>query len=85
MIASAFSDLGFEVEVGPLFATPAETADMAVAKNVHMIGISTLAAGHLQIVPQLKAELDDILDQIDQVLEENAEDFVRNYVQKGGE
>ncbi len=57
MIASAFSDLGFEVEVGALFATPAETAETAIAKDVDMIGLSTLAAGHLKIVPELKAEL----------------------------
>jgi len=58
VIASAFSDLGYEVEVGPLFSTPAETAELAIAKNVHMIGVSTLAAGHLKIVPELKAELE---------------------------
>ncbi|MFO1149331.1 MAG: methylmalonyl-CoA mutase [Alsobacter sp.] len=58
VIASAFSDLGFEVEIGPLFATPAEAAEQAVAGNVHVIGVSSLAAGHLTLVPELKAALD---------------------------
>jgi methylmalonyl-CoA mutase len=57
VIASAFSDLGFEVEIGPLFATPDEAARQAVAANVHIIGLSTLAAGHLTLVPALKAAL----------------------------
>ena len=58
VVASAFSDLGFQVEIGPLFQTPAETAADAIAAGVHAIGASSLAAGHLTLVPELKAELD---------------------------
>ncbi len=58
VIASAFSDLGFDVDVGDLFATPEEAAQEAIAKNVHVVGVSTLAAGHLTLVPALKAALD---------------------------
>ncbi|HEY7645098.1 MAG TPA: methylmalonyl-CoA mutase family protein, partial [Hyphomicrobiales bacterium] len=57
VIASAFADLGFDVDIGPLFATPAECARQAIENDVHMIGVSTLAAGHLTLVPELKAEL----------------------------
>ena len=56
-IASAFADLGFEVEIGPLFATPGEAAQQAIEKKVHIIGVSSLAAGHLTFVPQLRAAL----------------------------
>ncbi len=58
VIASAFADLGFDVDIGALFATPAEAARQAVENDVHMIGISSLAAGHLTLVPELKAELE---------------------------
>ncbi|MEI6573502.1 MAG: methylmalonyl-CoA mutase [Alphaproteobacteria bacterium] len=58
VIASAFSDLGFDVDVGDLFSTPEEAAKDAIAKNVHVVGVSTLAAGHLTLVPALKAALD---------------------------
>ena len=57
VIASAFADLGFEVVIGPLFATPAEVARHAADENVHIAGISSLAAGHLTLVPELQAEL----------------------------
>jgi methylmalonyl-CoA mutase len=57
VIASAFADLGFDVDIGPLFATPAEAARQAVENDVHIIGISSLAAAHLTLVPELKAEL----------------------------
>jgi methylmalonyl-CoA mutase len=57
VIASAFADLGFDVDIGPLFATPAEAARQAVENDVHIIGVSSLAAGHLTLVPQLKAAL----------------------------
>jgi methylmalonyl-CoA mutase len=60
VIATGFDDLGFAVDVGPLFATPAETAREAVARNVHVIGASSLAAGHLTLVPELKAELEKL-------------------------
>jgi methylmalonyl-CoA mutase len=58
VIASAFADLGFDVDIGPLFATPAEAARQAVENDVHILGISSLAAAHLTLVPQLRAELE---------------------------
>jgi methylmalonyl-CoA mutase len=58
VVASAFADLGFEVAIGPLFSTPEEAARQAVAADVHIVGVSTLAAGHLTLVPELKAALD---------------------------
>jgi methylmalonyl-CoA mutase len=58
VIASAFADLGFDVDVGPLFATPGEAAKQAVENDVHVIGVSSLAAGHLSLVPEVKAELE---------------------------
>jgi methylmalonyl-CoA mutase len=53
VIASAFADLGFDVDIGPLFQTPEETARHGVENDVHLIGVSSLAAGHLTLVPQL--------------------------------
>jgi methylmalonyl-CoA mutase len=66
VIATAFADLGFDVDIGPLFATPDEAARQAVENDVHVIGVSSLAAGHLTLVPDLKAALakegrDDIM------------------------
>ncbi|MFG1298633.1 methylmalonyl-CoA mutase [Xanthobacter sp. V3C-3] len=58
VIASAFADLGFDVDIGPLFATPEEAARQAVENDVHVVGISSLAAGHLTLVPALKAALE---------------------------
>jgi len=60
VIASAFADLGFDVDIGPLFQTPGEAAKQAVENDVHIIGASSLAAGHLTLVPQLKAELKEL-------------------------
>jgi len=57
VVATAFADLGFDVDVGPLFQTPAETARQAVENDVHIIGMSSLAAGHKTLLPQLVAEL----------------------------
>jgi methylmalonyl-CoA mutase len=57
VIASAFADLGFDVDIGPLFQTPDETAQAAVENDVHIIGASSLAAGHLTLVPALRAAL----------------------------
>ena len=57
VIASAFADLGFDVDIGPLFQTPDEVAKQAVENDVHIIGASSLAAGHLTLVPELKASL----------------------------
>jgi methylmalonyl-CoA mutase len=66
VIASAFADLGFDVDIGPLFATPEEAARQAVENDVHILGVSSLAAAHLTLVPELKKELasqgrDDIM------------------------
>jgi methylmalonyl-CoA mutase len=66
VIASAFADLGFDVDIGPLFQTPEEAARQAVENDVHIIGASSLAAGHLTLVPALRVELkklgrDDIM------------------------
>ena len=58
VIATAFADLGFDVDIGPLFATPDEAARQAVENDVHVIGVSSLTAGHLTLVPELKAALD---------------------------
>ena len=57
VIASAFADLGFDVDIGPLFATPDEAARQGVENDVHIIGVSSLAAGHLTLVPELKSAL----------------------------
>ncbi|MBY0297580.1 MAG: methylmalonyl-CoA mutase [Methylobacterium sp.] len=57
VIASAFADLGFDVDIGPLFATPEEAARQAVENDVHIVGVSSLAAGHLTLVPELKKAL----------------------------
>jgi methylmalonyl-CoA mutase len=57
IIATAFADLGFDVDVGPLFATPAEVARQATEADVHIVGVSSLAAGHLTLVPALREEL----------------------------
>ncbi|HXH32104.1 MAG TPA: methylmalonyl-CoA mutase [Bacteriovoracaceae bacterium] len=57
VISTAFADLGFDVDVGPLFQTPDETARQAAENDVHIIGVSSLAAGHLTLVPDLKSEL----------------------------
>ena len=66
VISSAFADIGFEVEIGSLFSTPEEVAKRAAASDVHVVGVSTLTAGHLTHVPALKAALaeagrDDIM------------------------
>ncbi len=57
VVSSAYADLGFDVDVGPLFQTPEETARMAVENDVHMVGMSSLAAGHKTLLPQLIEEL----------------------------
>ena len=57
VIATAFADIGFDVDIGPLFQTPEEAAKQAVENDVHIIGVSSLAAGHLTLVPKLQAEL----------------------------
>lgn len=57
VIATAFADLGFDVDIGPLFQTPEETALQGIENDVHVIGMSSLAAGHKTLLPQLVAEL----------------------------
>ncbi|MGW2283095.1 methylmalonyl-CoA mutase family protein, partial [Streptomyces sp. NPDC001770] len=59
VIASAFADLGFDVDVGPLFQTPAEVARQAVEADAHIVGVSSLAAGHLTLVPALVEQLEE--------------------------
>jgi methylmalonyl-CoA mutase len=66
VIATAFADVGFDVDVGPLFQTPCEAARMAVENDVHVLGVSSLAGGHKTLVPEAIAELkrlgrDDVL------------------------
>jgi methylmalonyl-CoA mutase len=66
VVATALSDLGFDIDIGPLFQTPAEAARQAVENDVHALALSTLAAGHKTLLPQLRDELaalgrDDIL------------------------
>ena len=60
VIATAFADLGFDVDVGPLFQTPREVALQSVEADVHIVGASSLAAGHLTLVPELRAELEKL-------------------------
>src|SRR5215510_13536425 len=59
VIVSAFADMGFDVDVGPLFSTPEEVAQQAVDADVHIVGISSLAAGHLTMLPALKQALEE--------------------------
>jgi methylmalonyl-CoA mutase len=60
VVATAFEDLGFQVDIGELFQTPAEAARDAVAKGAHVVGASSLAAGHLTLIPELQSELKDL-------------------------
>ena len=60
VIATAFVDLGFDVDVGPLFQTPEEAARQAVENDVHVVGASSLAAGHLTLVPELRRTLAEL-------------------------
>lgn len=57
VVATAFADLGFDVDIGPLFQTPEECARQAIENDVHAVGVSTLAAGHKTLVPAIIAEL----------------------------
>jgi len=57
VVATAYADMGFDVDIGPLFQTPAETAKQAVENDVHVLGVSSLAAGHKTLVPQVIEEL----------------------------
>jgi methylmalonyl-CoA mutase len=82
VISTAFADLGFDVDVGPLFQTPAETARQAVENDVHIVGVSSLAAGHKILVPQLIEELrkqgrEDIIVVAGGVIPQQDYDFLR--------
>ncbi|MDO8367353.1 MAG: methylmalonyl-CoA mutase [Saprospiraceae bacterium] len=82
IIATAFADLGFDVDIGPLFQTPAEAAKQAVENDVHILGISSLAAGHKTLVPQTIAELEklgrgDILVVVGGVIPQQDYEFLR--------
>jgi methylmalonyl-CoA mutase len=81
VVATAYADLGFDVDIGPLFQTPEETAKQAVENDVHVVGVSSLAAGHKTLVPQLIAELkalgrDDIMVIVGGVIPAQDYDFL---------
>jgi methylmalonyl-CoA mutase len=83
IIATAFADVGFDVDVGPLFQTPREVARMAVENDVHVLGVSTLAGGHKTLVPEVIAELrtlgrDDILVVVGGVIPPPDYDFLHS-------
>ena len=82
VIASSFADLGFDVDIGPLFQTPEETALQAAENDVHVIGVSSLAAGHKTLVPELREELtkigrEDILIVVGGVIPAQDYEFLR--------
>ena len=82
VIATAFADLGFDIDVGPLFQTPAEAARDAIENDVHLVGISSQAAGHKTLVPQLIAELqaqgaNDVLVVVGGVIPSQDYDYLR--------
>ncbi|WP_177504898.1 methylmalonyl-CoA mutase [Anaerosinus sp.] len=84
VIATAFADLGFDVDIGPLFQTPEETAQDAVDNDVHVVGMSSLAAGHKTLLPQLIEELkkrgrEDIMVVIGGVIPAQDYDFLREH------
>ena len=60
VVATGYADIGFDVDVGPLFQTPAEAAKQAVENDVHILGVSSLAAGHKTLVPQVIEELEKL-------------------------
>ncbi|MBL6613486.1 MAG: methylmalonyl-CoA mutase [Reyranella sp.] len=83
VIATAFADLGFDVDIGPLFQTPAEAARAAIENDVHVIGVSSQAAGHKTLVPQLIEELarqggSDVLVVVGGVIPAQDYDFLKN-------
>jgi len=82
VVATGYADVGFDVDIGPLFQTPAEAAKQAVENDVHIVGVSSLAAGHLTLVPQIIAELkklgrDDIVVIVGGVIP--AQDYAQLY------
>jgi methylmalonyl-CoA mutase len=60
VVATGYADIGFDVDIGPLFQTPAEAARQAVENDVHILGISSLAGGHKTLIPQVIKELKDL-------------------------
>ena len=83
VIATSFADIGFDVDIGPLFQTPEEAAKQAVENDVHIIGISSLAAGHKTLVPQVIEALEkygreDIMVIVGGVIPEQDYDFLWN-------
>lgn len=83
VIAASFADLGFDVDIGPLFQTPAEVARQAIENDVHILGISTLAGGHKTLVPKILEELrtygrGDILVVVGGIIPRKDADFLRN-------
>lgn len=84
VVATAFADLGFDVDVGPLFQTPEETARQAVENDVHIVGMSSLAGGHKTLLPRLVEELralgrEDILVAVGGVIPPQDHDFLRRH------
>ena len=83
IIATAFADIGFDVDIGPLFQTPKEAAMQAAENDVHIIGVSSLAAGHKTLIPKLIQELkkikrEDILVVCGGVIPKQDYDFLYN-------
>ena len=83
MIATAFADLGFDVDIGPLFQTPEEAARQAVENDVHVVGVSSQAAGHKTLVPEMVAALksqgaDDVTVICGGVVPPKDHDFLKN-------
>jgi methylmalonyl-CoA mutase len=81
VVATSFADLGFDVDIGPLFQTPEEAAKQAVENDVHILGVSSLAAGHKTLVPQVMEELaklgrEDILVVVGGVIPHQDYDFL---------
>jgi methylmalonyl-CoA mutase len=88
VVATAFADLGFDVDIGPLFQTPEECARQAIENDVHAVGVSTLAAGHKTLVPAIIAELrkqgaDDIIVFVGGVIPRQDYDFLYDAGVKG--
>jgi methylmalonyl-CoA mutase len=88
VVATAFADLGFDVDMGPLFQTPEECARQAIENDVHAVGVSTLAAGHKTLVPAIIQELkkqgaDDIIVFVGGVIPQQDYDFLYNAGVKG--
>ncbi|MFZ4652636.1 MAG: methylmalonyl-CoA mutase, partial [Rubrivivax sp.] len=88
VVATAFADLGFDVDMGPLFQTPEECARQAIENDVHAVGVSTLAAGHKTLVPAILAELrrqgaDDIIVFVGGVIPQQDYDFLYDAGVKG--